>query len=74
MEGLRLKRPRSLRELIDQELDVLAATANDLAWCADPSSVAHAIDIGKYRGTKETIDRIEDLLKSLTTNKDDDEQ
>ena len=71
MEGLRLKKPKTLRELVDQERGVLADRADELAY-ADPSTTLHAIEIGKYRGVKEFLDRIEDMMKP--TKEDDDEK
>ena len=64
-----MKKPTTLRELIDQEREILAQRADQLAY-ADPSTVAHAIEVGKYRGVKEFIERMEDLIKP---KKEDDE-
>ena len=65
-----VKKPRTLRELVDVWKAELGERADALAF-ADPSTVAHAIEVGKYRGWKECIDRIEDLMKQ--PKEDDDE-
>lgn len=57
-----VKPPRTLKELVDQERERLALNAQDLMY-----SVLHpteyAISIGKYRGVKEFLDRIDEMVK-----------
>lgn len=55
------QRPKNLRELVDQEREKLAADAERLMY-AHPGDIGFALEVGKYRGVKEFLDRIDQMV------------
>lgn len=56
------KPPRTLRELVDQEREKLAADAERLMYVV-PGTTDFALEVGKYRGVKEFLDRIDQMVE-----------
>lgn len=56
------KPPRNLRELVDQEREKIAKDAENLMY-AHPGDITYALEVGKYRGVKEFLDRIDQMVK-----------
>lgn len=63
------KPPRNLRELVDQEREKLATDAQELMYVV-PNTTEFVLQVGAYRGVKEFLDRIDEMVKRAKNEED----